>query len=73
MVSTGSKQSLFNACFVLFGPGDEVLIPTPNWTSYYEMVTLARATPVPVFGDRARGPQGDEPSWPPPQRAGPVA
>lgn len=54
VVSTGSKQSLFNACFVLFGPGDEVLIPTPNWTSYYEMVGLARATAVPVFGDRSR-------------------
>ncbi len=50
VVSTGSKQSLFNACFVLFGPGDEVLIPTPSWTSYYEMVTLARARAVPVHG-----------------------
>jgi aspartate aminotransferase len=55
VVSNGSKQSLFNACFVLFGPGDEVLIPTPAWTSYYEMVTLARATSVPVWGDPARG------------------
>lgn len=53
VVSNGSKQSLFNACFVLFGPGDEVLIPTPSWTSYYEMVQLARATPVEVRGDRA--------------------
>ncbi len=55
VVSTGSKQALFNACFVLFGAGDEVLIPTPSWTSYYEMVSLARATPVPVFGDPANG------------------
>ena len=55
VVSTGSKQSLFNACFVLFGPGDEVLVPTPSWTSYYEMVALSRATPVPVFGDIATG------------------
>lgn len=55
VVTTGSKQALFNACFVLFGPGDDVLIPTPAWTSYYEMVGLARATPVPVFGDPARG------------------
>jgi aspartate aminotransferase len=51
VVSTGSKQSLFNACFCLFGEGDEVLIPTPSWTSYYEMVALARATAVPVYGD----------------------
>jgi aspartate aminotransferase len=55
VVSTGSKQSLFNICFALFGPGDEVLIPTPSWTSYFEMVALARATPVPVPGD----PKGD--------------
>jgi aspartate aminotransferase len=55
VVSTGSKQSLFNACFTLFGPGDEVLIPTPAWTSYYEMVSLARATAVPVMGDPVRG------------------
>ena len=55
VVSTGSKQSLFNNCFTLFGPGDEVLIPTPGWTSYYEIVSLARATPVPVEGDPDRG------------------
>jgi aspartate aminotransferase len=55
VVSTGSKQSLFNACFCLFGEGDEVLIPTPSWTSYYEMVALARATAVPVFGDPSIG------------------
>ena len=55
IVSTGSKQSLYNACVALFGPGDEVLIPTPSWTSYYEMVGLARATPVPVHGDPGCG------------------
>ncbi len=55
VVSTGSKQSLFNACFTLFGPGDEVLVPTPAWTSYYEMVSLARATAVPVTGNPDRG------------------
>ncbi len=55
VVSTGSKQSLFNACFTLFGPGDEVLVPTPAWTSYYEMVSLARAAAVPVLGDPAHG------------------
>jgi len=55
VVSTGSKQALFDACMVLFGPGDEVLIPTPSWTSYYEMVSLARATGVEVHGDPANG------------------
>ncbi|HYW50158.1 MAG TPA: pyridoxal phosphate-dependent aminotransferase [Gemmatimonadaceae bacterium] len=53
VVSNGSKQTLFNACFCLFGPGDEVLIPTPAWTSYVEIVALARATPVAVMGDPA--------------------
>jgi aspartate aminotransferase len=55
VVGTGSKQALFNACFVLFGAGDEVLVPTPGWTSYYEIVALARATPVAVIGDPANG------------------
>lgn len=55
VVSCGSKQSLYNACVSLFGPGDEVLIPTPSWTSYYEMVGLARATAIEVHGDPSRG------------------
>ena len=53
VVSAGAKQSLFNACFCLFGPGDEVLIGSPYWTSYPEMVTLARAEPVAVAGSEA--------------------
>ena len=55
VVSNGSKQSLFNACFTLFSEGDEVLIPTPSWTSYYEMVALSRAKPVSVIGDPENG------------------
>ena len=51
IVSNGSKQALFNACFTLFGPGDEVLIPSPAWVSYPQIVHLARATPVMVPGD----------------------
>ena len=54
VVSTGTKQALFNACFALFSAGDEVLVPTPAWTSYYEMIALARATPVIVRGARER-------------------
>jgi aspartate aminotransferase len=53
VVSNGSKQSLYNACVCCFGPGDDVLIPIPSWTSYFEMVELARATAVPVLGDPA--------------------
>ncbi|MCZ6857459.1 MAG: pyridoxal phosphate-dependent aminotransferase [Gemmatimonadetes bacterium] len=51
VVSTGAKQSLFNACFTLFGPHDSVLIPTPCWVSYPQMIHLARANPVMVAGD----------------------
>jgi aspartate aminotransferase len=55
VVTTGSKQALFNSCFALFGEDDEVLVPTPAWTSYYEMVDLSRASAVAVMGDPARG------------------
>ncbi|MEN8377069.1 MAG: pyridoxal phosphate-dependent aminotransferase, partial [Gemmatimonadota bacterium] len=48
VVSAGAKQSLFNAAFTLFGPGDKVLVPTPYWTSYPFLVHLARAEPVEV-------------------------
>jgi len=51
MISSGSKQSLFNACFALFGPRDKVLIPSPAWVSYPQIVHLARAEPVMVPGD----------------------
>lgn len=54
VVTSGAKQALFNACFCLFGPGDEVLVGSPFWTSYPEIVTLARATPVPVKGSEDR-------------------
>jgi aspartate aminotransferase len=54
VVNCGAKHSLFNAIFALFGPGDQVMIPVPYWTSYPEMVTLARAEPLPVEGDIAR-------------------
>lgn len=51
VVSNGSKQSLFNACFCLFGARDKVLVPTPAWTSYPQIVHLTRAQPVEVPGD----------------------
>ena len=51
IVSSGSKQAIFNACFSLFGPQDKVLIPGPAWVSYPQIVHLARAAPVPVPGD----------------------
>jgi aspartate aminotransferase len=50
VVSSGSKQSLFNACFTLFGPKDRVLIPSPAWVSYPQIVYLTRAEPVMIPG-----------------------
>jgi len=51
VVTAGAKQALFNAIFTLFGPGDEVLILSPYWTTYPALVSLARAEPVVVEGD----------------------
>ncbi len=41
IVSNGAKQSLCNCILSLVNPGDEVVIPTPAWVSYVEMVKLA--------------------------------
>ena len=46
VVSTGAKHSLMNVVLSLVNPGDEVLIPTPYWVSYTEMVKLAEGIPV---------------------------
>jgi aspartate aminotransferase len=48
VVSNGAKQSIYNALMVLLDPGDEVVIPTPAWVSYPEMVRLAGGEPVTV-------------------------
>jgi aspartate aminotransferase len=53
MVTAGAKQALFNTVFSLFGPGDEVLVAGPYWTSYPALVELARAEPVAAMGDPA--------------------
>ncbi|MCO4294799.1 pyridoxal phosphate-dependent aminotransferase [Solitalea sp. MAHUQ-68] len=46
VVSTGAKQSLSNAILALINPGDEVIIPTPYWVSYSEMVKMAEGKSV---------------------------
>ena len=55
VVTAGAKQALWNACFALFGPGDQVLIASPYWTSYPQMVGLCGADPVPVRGPEENG------------------
>ena len=46
IVSNGGKQALFNTFLALINPGDKVLIPSPFWISYPEMVKLAGGVPV---------------------------
>ncbi len=45
-VNVGGKQTIFNAMMATLNPGDEVIIPTPYWVSYPDMVLLAGGTPV---------------------------
>ncbi len=46
IVSSGAKQSLYNAFAALLNPGDEVIVPSPYWVSYPEAVKLADGVPV---------------------------
>ena len=46
VVSTGAKQSLANVFLSLVDPGDEVIVPSPYWVSYIEMIKLAEGIPV---------------------------
>jgi aspartate aminotransferase len=46
MVSSGGKQVFYNLCQAVLDTGDEVIIPSPYWVSYPDMVILANATPV---------------------------
>jgi aspartate aminotransferase len=46
IVCTGGKQVIYNALLATLNPGDEVIVPTPYWVSYPEMVALCGGTPV---------------------------
>lgn len=46
VVGTGAKQSIANAVLCLVNPGDEVIVPTPYWVSYSEVIKLAEGTSV---------------------------
>ncbi len=45
IVSNGAKHSIFNACFAILDPGDEVIIPAPYWLTYPEVVKVCGAVP----------------------------
>ena len=48
ITSTGAKQSLANAILALVDDGDEVIIPTPYWVTYSELVKIARGKVVEI-------------------------
>ena len=49
IVTNGGKQAVYQSFATLIDPGDEVLLPTPYWTTYPEAVKLAGGVPVDVF------------------------
>ncbi len=51
VVSNGAKQTIYNLCQAMINPGDEVIIFTPYWVSYIEIVKLAGGVPVLVAAD----------------------
>lgn len=55
VVTNGGKQAVYEAFQILLNDGDEVIIPTPYWTSYPEAVKLAGGVPVEVFAGADRG------------------
>jgi aspartate aminotransferase len=46
IVSNGAKHSLYNAFQALLNPGDEVIVPSPYWVSYPELIRMADGVPV---------------------------
>lgn len=54
-VSPGGKPVLYNAFMATLNPGDEVIIPTPSWVSYPEMVKLCGGTAVMAAAEMAQG------------------
>ena len=54
-VSAGAKQVLFNAFMASIDPGDEVIIPTPYWTSYSDIVEICGGLPVLIPCDAGAG------------------
>jgi aspartate aminotransferase len=54
-VATGAKQILFNAFMASIDPGDEVIIPTPYWTSYSDIVEICGGVPVLIPCDAEAG------------------
>jgi aspartate/methionine/tyrosine aminotransferase len=54
LVTNGGKQSVYQAFAAIVDPGDEVLLPSPFWTTYPECVKLAGGVSVEVFADETQ-------------------
>jgi len=55
LITNGGKQAVYQAFATLLDPGDEVLLPTPYWTTYPEAISLAGGVAVPVMTDERTG------------------
>ncbi len=55
LVTNGGKHAVYQAFATLLDPGDEVLLPTPYWTTYPESIALAGGVPVLVHTDETSG------------------
>ena len=55
IVSNGAKHSIFNVCYALVDEGDEVIIPSPYWLTYPEVVKTCGGVPVFVEGSKENG------------------
>ncbi len=55
LITNGGKQAVYEAFATLLDPGDEVLLPTPYWTTYPESIKLAGGVPVEVPTNESTG------------------
>ncbi|WP_459644889.1 pyridoxal phosphate-dependent aminotransferase [Kineococcus sp. NUM-3379] len=55
LVTNGGKQAVYQAFASLLDPGDEVIVPSPYWTTYPEAIRLAGGVPVEVFAGEEAG------------------
>ncbi|NKZ02563.1 pyridoxal phosphate-dependent aminotransferase [Actinomadura latina] len=55
LVTNGGKQAVYEAFAALLDPGDEVIVPTPYWTTYPESIKLAGGVAVNVVADETTG------------------
>jgi aspartate aminotransferase len=55
LITNGGKHAVYQTFATLLDPGDEVLLPTPYWTTYPEAIALAAGVPVPVMTDERSG------------------